>query len=369
MKQAAFDRLEEYRDCFALTDGIETHLICGVPEQCAEPKISFLLPTYNRPGLLRESLESIANQEQVDFNWETVIIDNSENENVRIQNLACVRSFENPRFLYFQNRNNLGHEGSLNRGVTLCRATWVALVHDDDLVVRDYLRLASEYIRLFENRKIPVGYLRAKFQMFQNTNELIEKAHEEIDLDLIEKETVFRCLMRGCGPTFINSCGTLIRREAFLASGGYDPDTEPIADAVLGLRVWGSWQVLASDCILGYYRWSEGDRPKEQMIKLVEADYLIREYLYKKNTLTRIFGALFRGVQFHQAVEHRIHESANIGIKLIKSQFEYICPLRRGRLCAGLLWVIRLTYRLFVPPSVIRKKIKKKISQRKGKSK
>jgi glycosyltransferase involved in cell wall biosynthesis len=44
-----------------------------MPDQNHNPKVSIILPTYNRAGLIMETIESIRHQTY--SNWELIIVD------------------------------------------------------------------------------------------------------------------------------------------------------------------------------------------------------------------------------------------------------------------------------------------------------
>ena len=66
--------------------------------------VSYIVPTYNRPHLLRQTLKSILKQPNI-AKYEIIITDNTEpeKEDVRRENYDVIRSFNDSRVKYYQN--------------------------------------------------------------------------------------------------------------------------------------------------------------------------------------------------------------------------------------------------------------------------
>ena len=63
-------------------------------------KISVIVTTYNRPKLLKETLDSILNQTYVDF--ELIVVDNNSNYDF----FKLIESFNDNRIIAYQNEND-----------------------------------------------------------------------------------------------------------------------------------------------------------------------------------------------------------------------------------------------------------------------
>ena len=103
------------------------------------PKISIVLPTYNRPHLLPKAIESILNQSFQDF--EFIIIDNgSEKETAR--ELANYAHYPQVRLIRLA--ENIGFSGATNAGFDAMSGEWFTIMSDDDSLLPNALeRLLS----------------------------------------------------------------------------------------------------------------------------------------------------------------------------------------------------------------------------------
>jgi glycosyltransferase involved in cell wall biosynthesis len=104
------------------------------------PRVSVLIPTYNRADLLAEALESVLVQTFEDF--EVVVADDGSTDSTR----DVIDTFTNrdERIKPLLGEQNLGMAGNLNRGLAACRAELIARLDSDDLMVPTRLERQGE---------------------------------------------------------------------------------------------------------------------------------------------------------------------------------------------------------------------------------
>jgi hypothetical protein len=87
--------------------------------------LSIVVPTYNRVGLLRQTVASALAQDSDDF--ELVIVDDASNDGTweYLRGLSGVRAYRNP--------TRLGLAANWNRAISLSRGQYVFILQDDDL--------------------------------------------------------------------------------------------------------------------------------------------------------------------------------------------------------------------------------------------
>ncbi len=98
------------------------------------PKISILLPTYNRAHLVTRAIDSILNQTYQNF--EIVIVNNGSQDNTK----EVLQSYEkNPKIKVLHLEKNRGYAGGFNYGLQFVRGEWFTEIGDDDLIKEDAL--------------------------------------------------------------------------------------------------------------------------------------------------------------------------------------------------------------------------------------
>lgn len=298
---------------FLKIENIESELLWGnvypIEGTSKSPKEMFLsvvIITYKRVDMVRQALRSVCEQKGVSYEWEILLMDNNPEEE---ELLPYVKKLDNPRIRYYRNKQNLEHEGNINRGVELAKGKWVAFLHDDDLLAPDYLVLIEQYIKACAGWRRPLAYIRTKHMVFSDEKQLPVFDNRKIENKLfVRPEPWAASLLRGHGPTFVNSCGCVVNRELFVEVGGYNDKLNPIGDATLGLIFMKKgYGIYATERVLGFYRQGENESlKKETLLGLIEADYYLREYLYKQNIFSGLFGRLFREIQYTESVDKKI---------------------------------------------------------------
>ena len=145
------------RNCFELFKDIPSELIWGDLTYVINPFFTYMIPTYGRAYLLEETLQSVLNQLSVDFEWDIIVVDNEAGPGNETEQV--IRNINNPRILYYRNKENIGVDGNYNRCIELARGQWVAMLHADDLLINDHLKLMGQYIKAHLNDRKPLAYI------------------------------------------------------------------------------------------------------------------------------------------------------------------------------------------------------------------
>lgn len=90
------------------------------------PKVSIVIPTYNRSALLKEALLSICAQSETD--WEVIIVNNFSDDDT----LGMIDALNEPRISVVNFRNDGIIGASRNRGIEAAQSDWIAFLDSDD---------------------------------------------------------------------------------------------------------------------------------------------------------------------------------------------------------------------------------------------
>jgi glycosyltransferase involved in cell wall biosynthesis len=93
----------------------------------ADPKVSIILPTYNRAKYIIETIESVRNQTYQ--NWELLVIDDVSQDNTG----DLVKQINDERVQLFRTERRLGVTGTRNEGVRKANSDLIAFIDSDDL--------------------------------------------------------------------------------------------------------------------------------------------------------------------------------------------------------------------------------------------
>ncbi|MCP4567834.1 MAG: glycosyltransferase [FCB group bacterium] len=100
-----------------------------------KPKISILVPTFNRCDLLKRTLQNLASQEYPDF--EIIVVDDCSTDDTP----AVIENFKNryPDHIYHRNEHNLGAGPNYNLAASLATGEYLLVFSDDDYLTRGAL--------------------------------------------------------------------------------------------------------------------------------------------------------------------------------------------------------------------------------------
>ena len=104
------------------------------------PRVSVVLCVYNQAAYVAEAIASILGQTLTDL--ELIVVDDGSTDS----SPEVVRGFTDPRVRYVRNERNLGHAGSLNRGVALARGRYLAIMDSDDISLPERLARQVDFL-------------------------------------------------------------------------------------------------------------------------------------------------------------------------------------------------------------------------------
>lgn len=135
-----------------------------------KPMVSVIVPTYNRPQLLRVALESLNRQRYQDF--EIIVVNDG---NIPVESVVAELNQEGRITLVTHDRNR-GLAASRNTGLRVAQGTYVAYLDDDDRLLPDHLGTLVEFL---ERGTHQVAYTDA----WRVTERGEEGAREEVNRD------------------------------------------------------------------------------------------------------------------------------------------------------------------------------------------
>jgi len=101
----------------------------------SSPKVSILIPTYNRADYLQKAIASALAQNYT--NIEVLVLDDCSPDNTP----AVVAEFmDDPRVQYVRHRKNLGITGNWKFGIEKASGDYFCLLHDDDTIDPNYIQ-------------------------------------------------------------------------------------------------------------------------------------------------------------------------------------------------------------------------------------
>lgn len=183
------------------------------------PKVSVIIPTYNRPELVKKAVASVLRQTYQDF--EIIIVDDGMKERAK----KSIEEIHDPRILYIQNEKSLGGGGARNVGIKAARGEYVAFLDDDDEWLPEKL---ETQMNAFEKSSSDVGFcFSAVLNVFDDKEE-----NTSVEEGIKDYSEISFVRFKG----FMTS-SLVIRRKIFNEVGGFDPELPSHQEPELILRI------------------------------------------------------------------------------------------------------------------------------------
>jgi len=164
------------------------------------PKVSVVIPTYNRAHLICRAIQSVLDQTYQ--NLEIIVVDDCSTDNTE----EIVKDFKDERIRYIQHNENKGASAARNTGIKASQSEYIAFQDSDDEWFSDKL---EKQIIAFYNSSPEVGVVYSGFYIV----EADKKIYIPNDDHVIQKEeNIHSELLKG---NFVGTPTVLIKRECF----------------------------------------------------------------------------------------------------------------------------------------------------------
>ncbi len=216
--------------------------------------VSVIIPTFRRARELREALDSVRRQD--DVQWEAIVVDDSPEEGAR----EVTNSFNDSRITYLVNPSPTGGLPSRVRNLGWPRAQGRLLhfLDDDDLAPSGLYAWAKQ---VFDNQ-LDIGVVFGRVEPFGSVSK--EQIEQERKFFSDAAHRAAACLRFGPKWGFAAQmlfgralfvCGAaVVRRECMMRVGGFDPDLRLREDLDLFGRIVRKFGAHYEDRVSLHYR-------------------------------------------------------------------------------------------------------------------
>jgi glycosyltransferase involved in cell wall biosynthesis len=125
-----------------------------------QPRVSVIIPTYNRPALLIEAVNSVLSQSYAEY--EIILVDDGSSTDTQTE-LKQAGILDRVRLF---RQHNAGLSAARNRGIKEARGKFITFLDDDDLYAEDKLAKQVEYF----NKNPDAAMLHSWFSKFDQAH-------------------------------------------------------------------------------------------------------------------------------------------------------------------------------------------------------
>ena len=198
------------------------------------PKVSVIIPTYNRAHLLRRAVLSVQAQTLPD--WELIVVDDCSTEDIA----GALAEFDDRRIRLIRHPVNRGAPAARNTGIASASAPWIAFLDSDDEWLPEKLARQWRLVRGGADAPLLIYSGFEKVGWPRQPSPPTRRGH--VLIDLLEEN-------------FVGTCSTpLVRTQALKSVGGFDIEMQSGQDWDLWLRLarLGSFDFVA-DTLVHYH--------------------------------------------------------------------------------------------------------------------
>ena len=190
----------------------------------ADPKVSVILPTYNRAHLLPRAIESVFSQTSSD--WELIVVDDGSTD----ETPQGIRPYlADPRVRFIRKEGEGVTARTRNAGVRIAQGEYVAFLDDDDLFLPEKLERQVAWM----DAHPPIGLLYSSIQVVDGEMKPLRVMPPNPGRSFLE---LFQ-------ENFIQVAAVLVRRKCFDRVGFFDESLSGSEDYLMWLKIAGQFPI------------------------------------------------------------------------------------------------------------------------------
>lgn len=200
------------------------------------PKVSVVIPTYNRAHLIKRAIKSVLDQTFKDFEI-LVIDDGSEDKTCDV--VKGIKK-QDSRVRSLRHKKNRGYPSALNTGIKNAKGAYIAFQDDDDIWLKGKLKKQMD---LFVKSSDEVGVVYARFVRYSGS----KKSYAPYDWVKKLEGNIHRELLKG---NFVGTPVSVVKKECFSKIGLFDTNLVHLQDWEMWIRISKYFQFRFIDQVL-----------------------------------------------------------------------------------------------------------------------
>jgi glycosyltransferase involved in cell wall biosynthesis len=206
-----------------------------------KPKVSVIIPTYNRAYLINRAIQSVLNQTYQDF--EIIIVDDGSTDNTK----EVIREFQkkDKKIKYIRHEKNKGGNAARNTGIKAAKGEYIAFQDSDDEWLPEKI---EKQMKAFENLPPEVGVVYTGFLRIENGKKVY------IPWSWVAKKdgNIHQELLKG---NFVTTPSIVTRKACFEKAGMFDESLPALQDWELAIRLskYYAFKCIDKPLVISYY--------------------------------------------------------------------------------------------------------------------
>jgi glycosyltransferase involved in cell wall biosynthesis len=268
------------------------------------PKVSVIIPTYNRASVVQEAIQSVLDQTYTDY--EVIVVDDGSTDNTRRAILDLTEHGRKVRYVYQRHR---GRSAARNLGLRWARGEYIAFLDSDDRFLPHKLHVQVSALK--ENPDFGMAYC-STLEMDKRGHTLEADSHSRTSLSgWIYPELLF---IKG---TIIKTPSVMVRADILSEIGSFDETMDVCEDLDLWRRIARRYKILQIEEPLTMVR-SKNYDPSILPEKVAARILFYEKAIIEDPDLEKsIQSKLFSEMYCHYGVEALAHSNTQVAFHLL----------------------------------------------------
>lgn len=204
------------------------------------PRVSVIIPSYNRAHLIGRAVQSVLNQTYKDF--EIIVVDDASTDNTE----KVVKSFSDERIRYAWHKENRGGAAARNTGIKIAQGDYIAFLDSDDIWLPEKL---EKQIQVFKDASLKVGVVYTGFWRIEGD----KKTYIPSSKITQKQGDIYQSLLK---RNFIGTPTAMVRKECLLRAGMFDEYLPRLQDWELWIRISKRYhfKCINEPLVISYYQ-------------------------------------------------------------------------------------------------------------------
>lgn len=206
-------------------------------------KVSVIIPTYNRAGLIEETIKSVLSQDY--RNYEIIVADDGSTD----ATTKILLPYLEKKLIKFINLPHYGNPAKVrNLAIQQCSGEYLAFLDSDDLWLPNKL---SKQMLIFQKNP-QVGLIYGDCEFFGDNKLKGKKIHS---LTKPKRGLIYHDLFFNSNKNYIPAPTVIITKKAWQKAGGFDENLTANDDYDLWLRISKLFAIDYVEDVIAKYRW------------------------------------------------------------------------------------------------------------------
>ena len=270
------------------------------------PKVSVIIPTYNRAHLIGRAIKSVINQTYQDF--EIIVVDDGSTDNTE----EIVKSFNDPRIRYIRHEKNKGEAAARNTGIEAAKGKYIAFQDSDDEWFPEKL---EKQMKIFEGASSRLGIVYTSMYRIDKEG---RKHDFKTPTIMPEDGLVYR---RALDYQVLNiGIGTaVVRRTCFNTAGMFDEQLQYFVDLEFFIRSAKHFYFYhINEPLINYYE-AEGSLGGDPKALAVARKLILEKYFKDIEKDKKVLSKHYFSIGVNLCLNNNFKEGRNYLIKAVKT--------------------------------------------------